>query len=75
MKAVVRTSENTSMIVGPGVGALATVLWLMWVIYVLTAFVVVVAVVLVILVVMWIVHDVRAYKVRRAIQDARVSQR
>lgn len=74
MKAVVRTSENTAMVVGPGVGVLACVLWLMWVIYVLTAFLFVLALVVTVVAVLWIVHDVKAYKIRKAIRQARVGE-
>lgn len=69
MKAVVRTSENTALVLGPGAGILAAMVWLTWIIYVLTAFVFVVAVIITAVAVLWIIHDVKAYKVRKAIRE------
>jgi hypothetical protein len=66
MKAVLRTGEHSALIAGPGSGVLITIFWLAWIIYVLTALVIVFAIALAVIIVLWLVHDWKAYKVRRA---------
>jgi len=69
VKAVVRTSENTAVILGPVSGIMAATIWLFWIFYVLTAFVFVLAIIATVVAVLWIVHDVKAYKVRKTIRE------
>lgn len=72
MKAVIRTSDNSAVVLGPAAGGFVALIWLFWVLYVLTAFVFIFVTAGIFLIVLWVAHDIKAYKIRKARRQARV---